>query len=311
MKLFWISQIRDWGRSQETTRFLLILFPLFVLLALGMTGCDVGPQLPKARNEVEARGRHVLQIAEGCGCHGANFAGWRHGRSDRLPQSRPYGERFIGPFGSLPASNITPDMDTGIGSWSDAQILAALQEGVRPDGTYLYPLMPSAAYHGLTDEDARAIVAFLRRLRPLRNLVPDRQLTMTVSKQENGMDAPKRRPEGGVELGAYLVHSVSGCADCHTTPAENGRPRGALLAGRILETASERIVVPNITPDPRNGIGQWRTRDIAHYLRTGSRPDGGLAHSLMAGLILTSFSHLTSQEADAIAAYLKSVPSVH
>jgi mono/diheme cytochrome c family protein len=276
-----------------------------------MVGCDVGPQLPKARNEVEVRGRHVLQIAEGCGCHGANFAGWRTGRSERLPRSRPYGERFTGPFGSLPASNITPDMETGIGSWSDAQILAAIQDGVRPDGTYLHPLMPSRAYHGMSDEDARALVAFLRRLRPVRNLVPDRQLTMLVPKPENGTDAPKRHPEDRGELGAYLVHHVSGCADCHTTPAGNGRPMGALLAGRILESGGERIVVPNITPDPRNGIGRWRTRDIARYLRTGSRPDGGLAHSLMAGLILTSFSHLTSQEADAIAAYLKSIPPVH
>ncbi len=69
-------------------------------------------------------------------------------------------------------------------------------------------------------------------------------------------------------------------------------------------------LVPNITPDRESGIGRWSESAIARYLRTGSRPDGGLAQSLMAGLIFSSYSHLTRQEAQAIAAYLKSIPPV-
>jgi hypothetical protein len=84
-----------------------------------------------------------------------------------------------------------------------------------------------------------------------------------------------------------------------------------LLAGNVLPRGSEEAeVVPNITPEPDSGIGRWSRNDIAHYLRTGSRPDGGLAQSLMAGLIFSSFSHLTRTEALAIATYLKSIPPV-
>ena len=85
-----------------------------------------------------------------------------------------------------------------------------------------------------------------------------------------------------------------------------------LLAGRVLpQGPGSREVVPNITPDRETGIGRWSERDIVRYLRTGSRPDGGLAQSLMAGLIYSSFSHLSGDEGRAIAAYLKSIPAVN
>jgi mono/diheme cytochrome c family protein len=79
----------------------------------------------------------------------------------------------------------------------------------------------------------------------------------------------------------------------------------------MLAVGDKRILVPNITPDPETGIGAWSRADIARYLRTGSRPDGGVAQSLMAGLIVSSYAHLTPHEADAIAAYLKTLPPAH
>ncbi len=75
-----------------------------------------------------------------------------------------------------------------------------------------------------------------------------------------------------------------------------------------MEGGGKSIRVPNITPDRETGIGRWSEADIARYLRTGARPDGGLAHSLMAGLIVSSYSHLTPDEAAAIATYLKTLP---
>src|SRR5262249_49633989 len=110
----------------------------------------------------------------------------------------------------------------------------------------------------------------------------------------------------------YLVESVSTCGDCHTPHSSSGPESGMLLAGNLLDLSPGHAeVVPNITPDRETGIGRWKESEIARYLRTGSRPDGGLAQSIMAGLIITSFSHFTGQEADAIAAYLKSIPPVH
>jgi hypothetical protein len=84
-----------------------------------------------------------------------------------------------------------------------------------------------------------------------------------------------------------------------------------MLAGRILPQGPKRhVVVPNITPDRETGIGRWSERDLVRYLRKGRRPDGRLAQSLMAGLIISSYSHLTAEEARAIAAYLKSIPAL-
>jgi hypothetical protein len=84
-----------------------------------------------------------------------------------------------------------------------------------------------------------------------------------------------------------------------------------LLAGKQLAVApGHTVLVANITPDRETGIGRWSEGEIARYLRTGRRPDGELAQSLMAALIISSFSHFTPEEARAIAAYLKTVPAV-
>lgn len=271
-------------------------------------GCGRLPRLPPARTAVESHGRHVLQIATRCGCHGPNFAGWREGGPDRLPEAAPYGERFVGPFGTVPAANITPDPETGIGTWSDAEITRALREGIRPGGRRLSPIMPYHAYHGMAESNLAALVAYLHRLRPVRNPVPGPQFTQRVPEPRPLPPAPDRPPESGTALGRYLVQNVSTCTDCHL-PAGASQPEQ--LVGQLLPVGpGQRVVVPNITPDRETGIGRWSEEEIARYLRTGRRPDGELAKSLMAVLILTSYSHLTRDEARATAAYLKNIPPV-
>ncbi len=274
-----------------------------------VAGCKLLPVPPPGRTIEEKEGRHLLQVAEGCGCHGPNFAGWRAGKADTLPKSSPWGERFVGPFGVIPAPNITPDKDTGIGAWSDADIEQVLRAGVRRDGTFIHPLMPYPVYAGMTDADMTALIAYLRRLKPVRNPVPKRQLTADVPEPGNARPPAAARPTEPVALGGYLVNNVSGCADCHTPGSEPGREGpGLAFAGKIMEAGGQKVVASNITPDKETGVGSWSAADIARYLRTGRRPDGGLAQSLMAGLIVTSFSHYTPGEARAVAAYLKSLP---
>ncbi len=273
--------------------------------------CSRFPSPPAARSPIEQRGRHVLVMATSCGCHGPNFAGWKAGRPDNLPGSAPYGERFVGPFGVVPAANITQDPESGIGRWTDEQIARAIREGIRPDGSRLYPTMPYAAYHGMADSDMAALIAYLRRLTPVRNRVPPKELHQTPPPPEHQPPAPPRPPGNRLELGAYLVESVSGCGDCHTPKGPNGPRRELALAGNRLPMGPNRTeLVPNITPDRETGIGRWSENDIAHYLRTGSRPDGGVAQGSMAGLILASFRHYTPEEARAVAAHLKSIPPI-
>jgi mono/diheme cytochrome c family protein len=300
-----IQRLNAGGRQGSWRRAL----PAVCVLAVA--GCASLPRPPEARTPLESRGRHVLRIAVGCGCHGLNFAGWKQGGPDLLPRTLPYGERFVGPYGVLPAPNITPDRETGIGTWSDEQIARAIRDGLHPSGARLHPIMPYPAYHGMADSDITALVTFLRRLRPVKNRVTGKELTAPVPEPGPLPPAPEWPPESGVALGKYLVENISTCGDCHTPHGPSGPMPGMLLAGNVLPRGSRGAeIVPNITSDPKTGIGRWSQNEIARYLRTGSRPDGGLAQSLMAGLIFISFSHLTKKEAQAIAVYLKSIPPV-
>src|SRR5580700_3075975 len=103
------------------------LITTFALAACLKVTASILPQQPPAgQTEVERQGRHLLQIAGGCGCHGPNFGGWRKGGPDTFPRAAPFGERFVSEDGIVPAANITPDVRTGIGGWTDAEIEQAL-----------------------------------------------------------------------------------------------------------------------------------------------------------------------------------------
>jgi len=276
-----------------------------VLLAVAVvaSGCHVPPQPPAGRTDLERQGRHVLQLAGGCGCHGTNFAGWKAGSPDSLPRALPYGERFVGTYGVVPAANITQDL-SGIGRWTDDQIAQAVTDGVDPSGQQLSPAMPYRAYHGMAKSDVRALVAYLRTLPPVRNDVPAPSLQGPLPEMGSLPPAPDTRPTEDIALGRYIVRNVSFCADCHATRIAGFREKP--LLGGTITIDGKQVNVPNITPDREGGIGTWSEEEIARYLRTGTRPDGGLAQSAMAGLILTSYSHFTPTEARAVAAYLKS-----
>ena len=280
-------------RNRKTLIFISIL-----LAACLKVAASIMPQPPpSAHTDVEKRGRHLVEIAGGCGCHGPNFAGWRKGRPDTFPRAAPFGERFVTPAGAVPAANITPDVDTGIGRWTDAQIAAAITDGVDPSGAKLNPIMPYHSYAGMTKDDVQAIVAYLHLIRPINNVVPESTAAPVMESKPLPRPADVN-PTGDVDLGRYLVRNVSSCSDCH----------GDDLAGKPLHEGTETIQVPNLTPV--GSTRRWSTADLARYLCTGSRPDGGLAQGPMAGLILSSFSHYTADEARAVAAYLKSTTAV-
>lgn len=122
-----------------------------------------------ADSEVE-RGRYVVAVA-GCGdCH---TPGHFFGKPDA---ARLLGGSEVGfeipELGVFYGPNLTADKETGLGAWTDAQVMAAIQSGTRPDGRILAPIMPWRAYASLSQSDAQAIVAYLRSLPAVRNKVP-------------------------------------------------------------------------------------------------------------------------------------------
>lgn len=257
------------------------------------------------------RGRYIFGATGGCGCHTVPDGPVNAG-----------GRRYDGPFGTVHSTNITPDRQTGIGTWTDAEIIAAVRTGRRPDGERLLPVHPYPVFNGMAQEDLQALVAFLRTVPPVARRNEPRRITVPLFESvflpawlaafAPRETPPAKAPTSGVARGEYLVRAVAHCGECHTPRTLTMAPdTSRFLAGTA--TGPEGATVPNITPDPETGIGRWTVEEIAEYLGTGLRPDGDVAGGLMAEVIdgtLAGYKDLVLADRMAIAQFLKSVPAV-
>jgi hypothetical protein len=137
------------------------------------------------------------------------------------------GRAFVLPFGTMYSTNITPDVETGIGSYSDANFLNAVHKGIGRNGTRLYPAMPYASYTYMSDADALAIKAYLFSLKPVHAPAPANSLAFPFNQRSlmalwSMFFNPDRRYEPNTEKsaswnrGAYLVEAMEHCGECHT-----------------------------------------------------------------------------------------------
>jgi mono/diheme cytochrome c family protein len=256
------------------------------------------------------RGRYMFGATGGCGCH-------------TMPkgQANAGGRKYDGAFGTVYSSNITPDRQSGIGSWTDEQIMTAIRLGRRPNGERLVPVHPFTVFNGMAEEDLRAIVAYLRTTQPVskanqpKKLIPLFEsvfLPAWLAAFAPRETPPPKAPTTGVTRGEYLVKAVGHCGECHTPrtmtmATDNSR----FLAGN--PKGPEDQAMPNITPDPDTGIGKWSVEDIADYLGSGNKPDGDVAGGLMAEVIdgtLSGYKDLSKADRLAIAQYLKTIPPI-
>jgi mono/diheme cytochrome c family protein len=279
-------------------------------LCLLLTGAAVASAQAPSAAEI-ARGRYVFGATGGCGCHtvpkGAVNAG---------------GRRYDGPFGTVFSTNITPDRKTGIGTWTDEQIIAAIRLGRRPNGEQLLPVHPFTVFNGMAQEDLRAVVAFLRTTPPISRQNQPKKISVPLFESvflpawlaafASRETPPPKAPTSGAARGEYLVKAVGHCGECHT-------PRTLTMASdasRFLAgtpKGPEDQAIPNITPDSDTGIGKWSVEEIADYLGTGNKPDGDVAGGLMSEVIdgtLAGYKDLTQADRLAIAQYLKAIPPV-
>lgn len=277
-------------------------------IALGnYTGADptgVPPEL-KTASLIE-RGEYLTHAADCVVCHtakgGVPFAG---------------GRAFVLPFGTLYSTNITPDVDTGIGSYTNANFLDALHKGIGRGNTKLYPAMPDASYTYMSDADALAIMAYLFSLKPVHAPSPKNTLTFPFNQRALmglwwAFFNPDKRYEPNLDRspewnrGAYLAEAMAHCGECHTPRnpafALNNRKKfaGAVQAGWAAY---------NITADTASGVGEWSDEDIAQYLSTG-HANRGTATGPMGEAVDASLSHLKSSDISALVTYLRTVPAV-
>jgi mono/diheme cytochrome c family protein len=286
--------MRDNGRSF----FAGLGIALFV--ATSATAGDLDPQ---EFTQIE-RGRYLAVLSDCASCHtvpGGNqpFAG---------------GRAIETPFGNILAPNITPDPETGIGSWSDDAFDAAIRKGLRRNGSRLYPAMPYTAYTKMSRDDVLAIRAYLNTVIPVRNAVNANALPFPFNIRASmrvwnmlyfsqGDYKPDSEKSAEWNRGAFLVDGPGHCGACHTPKTLLGGDKTSeYLRGGFLQGWS----APDITGDARVGVGAWSAEDLVAYLKSGHNRVSA-ATGPMAEVVTLSTEHMTDPDLRAIATYLKSL----
>ena len=257
--------------------------------------------------DLVTRGKYLSEAADCEVCHttegGRPFAG---------------GRAFRTPFGVLYSPNITADPETGIGTWTEEDFVAAVHKGIAKNGERLYPAFPYESYTLLEDADVRAIKAYIFSLPVARVRSPPNGLKFPFNQRWlmgvwSAFYNPDQRFRPLTDRtdewnrGAYLVEGLAHCGDCHT-------PRNlaqALDNRRKFEgTVIGAWAAYNITQDPISGVGEWSDAELIDYLHAGHAVARGAAGGPMAEVIDASLSNLLPADIRAIVAYLRSIPAI-
>ncbi len=250
------------------------------------------------------RGRYLMESVVACGnCH-----------TPQTPQGPKPGMELAGqPVMDEPgfkafAPNITPDKETGIGTWSDEQIIVAIREGKRPDGSIIGPPMPFEVYRYMSDRDAAAITAYLRTVPPVKNKIPASVYGFPLPPAWGPPVKKVAEPDTSdpIKHGEYLVNALGHCTACHS-PLVKGAPDlehqlGA--GGQKIPGPWGMAVSANITPH-KDGLAGYSDEDIANAIAKGVRPDGARMSPPMA---YWYYKNISASDMKAIIAYLRAMP---
>jgi mono/diheme cytochrome c family protein len=269
-------------------------FASLAILALGVSSS-------RAETPLE-RGTYLMRSIVACGnCHTPKGP-----QGDVPDMELAGGVTFQEDVFTAVSPNITPDRDTGVGKWTGAQIIAAIREGKRPDGTIIGPPMPIALYRGMSDEDVSAIVAYLRSVKPIANKTAKSQykipLPPSYGPAVTGV-APVPRADK-VAYGKYLAGPLGHCVECHSTPGANGAPDVVnQTGGGGMQFNGPWGVshAPNITPA---ALAKYSDDDIENAITKGVRPDGS---HLMPPMAYGYYRNIAPADLDAIVAYLRTL----
>jgi len=249
-------------------------------------------------------GEYIAKAAGCVGCHTVNKAG-----------ATPFagGRALETPFGTFYGPNITPDKQTGLGNWSDADFKRAIRQGERPDGSHYFPAFPYPSFTGMTDADIQDLWAYLKTLPAKNQANRPHELRFPYSLRflvtgwkwlffTPGPMATAQPPANPVARGAYLVGVLGHCGECHTPRNFLGGPDAQqLFAGAKIPEGK----VPNLTP---TRLKKWSDTDLKEYLSTGNAPNGDVAVEPMSEVITNTTSQLNSTDVAAMIAFLRSLP---
>lgn len=228
-------------------------------------------------------------------------------------------DQKLGLPGTIYGRNITPDSATGIGTWTDDEIVRAMTQGISKNGDTLFPLMPYANFNRMAKDDLLSIIAYIRTLKPINNAVPARQLMMPISMAYPGpalqasIDGNVRPPETDiVKYGEYMT-MVADCGTCHSPLTQHGPDKTREFSGGYtFELPTNKVTTANITPDSATGIGLWsEAMFLDKFIKYRDRKlidvDPGKQNTIMP---LSLYAGMKDDDLKAIYAYLRSVKPI-
>jgi mono/diheme cytochrome c family protein len=275
----------------------LLVLAAVVLYLLGTAKLNKKYEIPAEAITVPAdeqaiqHGEHLATIFMCTGCHTQNLAGQVF---------------YVVPgMISIPTPNLTSGVG-GVGAmFQNEDFVRAIRHGVRPDGRALF-IMPSKAFHYMSDEDLGAVIAYVKSLPAVDNPMPERRVELMgrlmigagmfppfAADQIDHTSPPPAAPQPGVTVayGEYLAHI---CTECH----------GANLNGAPFGPPGQEVPSPNLTPGGE--LAAWSEAGFIHTLRTGVTPSG---HTLSEEMPWKSFGQMTDDELKALWMYLHSLPA--
>lgn len=316
------------------TFFKIVGIVLLIVVALAAIGVSwlllrKPAQRPASAQKIEAtperlaRGKYLVEHVSACvDCHSE--------RTMAYAMPRKPGREGVGGFvwdarigfpGTLAAANITPDPETGLGQWTDGEIMRAIREGISRDGKALFPIMPYNHYRRMSDDDVAAVVAYLRTLKPQRWERPKKALNPPLNIIEKfipkPLDSPVPAPNRSntVQYGEYLSQ-IAACHECHTPKDDKGNPIPGkdLAGGWEMHTPFFRVVTANITPHPSNWMGRATKEEFIGRFRAFANIDASNAPQAEKGrntlMPWLTYSGMTDEDLGALYDYLKTVPPV-
>lgn len=288
------------------------------------------------------RGDYLVNAIAGCGrCHTPRDAAHKPIADMELAGGFEFDDGVIG---HVVGPNITPDRETGIGRWTEEQIVWALRNGTRPDGTIIGrhtpfgmigswieeqvawalrngtrpdgtiigPPMPIVFYREFSDRDVAAIAAYLKSIKPVRHAVGKTHYKIPLPSSYGPPVTHVAEPphDDRVAYGAYLAGAPGHCVGCHTPFGKNGQlldMSRAFAGGRELPdycNPGAVTVSRNITSDPDQGLGKWSDDEIKRAMIDGIRPDGT---RLACTMPYDWYARLTPADLDALIAFVRTI----
>jgi mono/diheme cytochrome c family protein len=260
--------------------------------------------LPSRADEAIGRGRYLAVLGDCAGCH-----------------TKPNGPAYAGglsiktPFGTIYSTNITPDRDTGLGKWTEADFYRALHDGIAPGGKHLYPAFPYIYFRRITQQDTSDLFAYLRSLKPIHREPTPNKLMFPMNLRFGlvfwnllyfDKTPPRVAPRAAEnqKRGDYLVNGLGHCAACHTPKTLLfGDESDKALGGGVVD----HWFANSLAGGQTEGLGRWSQDELVQFLATGVN-----RHATAAGPMLekvtASTGRMTAQDRAAIATYLKSLP---